>query len=307
MKTNVEQQYKKCLDEGYAMGAFNFVNLDMLKAILKGAENQNSPLILQTSTSAINFFGEDYLRAILPKVRQIAKVPVIFHLDHGKTFEDCVRCIDMGYDSVMIDASALDYEDNVALTKKVCDYAHEHGVWVEAELGKLQGVEDEVSSDVSVYTDPDQALDFVQRTGCNSLAVAIGTSHGAYKFAGEPKLRFDILSEIEKKLPNTPLVLHGASSICENIVEKINNFGGKIKGAKGIPENLLKVACTKHNITKVNMDSDLRLAYTAEVRKCLVQSPENFDLRKFIKPAMDEITCLVENKITDVLNSQNKA
>lgn len=304
---NVREQYEKCIKQGYAMGAFNFVNLDMLKAILKGAENQNSPVILQTSTSAIDFFGEDYLRAVLPKVREIAKVPVIFHLDHGKTFEDCTRCIDMGYDSVMIDASALDYEDNVALTKKVCDYAHERGVWVEAELGKLQGIEDDVSSDVSVYTDPDQAKDFAQRTGCDSLAVAIGTSHGAYKFSGDPKLRFDILFEIEKRLPSTPLVLHGASSIRQDIVEKINEYGGEIAGAKGIPENLLKLACTEHNITKINMDSDLRLAYTAEIRKCLKNSPENFDLRKYIKPAMNEITALVESKITNVLGSSNKA
>lgn len=304
---NIREQYTKCIEQGYAMGAFNFVNLDMLKAILIGAENQNSPVILQTSTSAIDFFGEDYLKAILPKVREISKIPVIFHLDHGKTFEDCKKCIDMGYDSVMIDASALDYEDNVALTKKVCDYAHKRGVWVEAELGKLQGIEDDVSSDVSVYTDPEQAKDFVSRTGCDSLAVAIGTSHGAYKFSGDPKLRFDILSEIEKRLPSFPLVLHGASSVDQNVIEKINAYGANIKGAKGIPENLLKIACTKHNITKINMDSDLRLAYTAEIRKCLHDSPENFDLRKYIRPAMREITQLVENKITNVLNSKNKA
>lgn len=303
----VREQYQKSINEGYAMGAFNFVNLDMLKAILKGAENQNSPVILQTSTSAINFFGEDYLKAIIPAVRKVAKVPVIFHLDHGKTFEDCEKAITLGYDSVMIDASALDFEQNIALTKKVCDFAHKHGVWVEAELGKLQGVEDEVSSDVSVYTDPHLAKEFVERTGCDSLAVAIGTSHGAYKFAGEAKLRFDILSEIEKQLPSFPLVLHGASSVDQKVVEKINEFGGQIKGAKGIPEDLLKIACSEHNITKINMDSDLRLAYTAEVRKCFAESPENFDLRKYIKPAMSEITSLVENKITNVLNSQNKA
>lgn len=303
----VREQYQKCINEGYAMGAFNFVNLDMLKAILKGAENQNSPVILQTSTSAISFFGEDYLKAIIPAVRNAAKVPVIFHLDHGKTFEDCEKAITLGYDSVMIDASALDFEQNIALTKKVCDFAHKRGVWVEAELGKLQGVEDEVSSDVSVYTDPHLAKEFVERTGCDSLAVAIGTSHGAYKFAGEAKLRFDILSEIEKQLPSFPLVLHGASSVDQKVVEKINEFGGQIKGAKGIPEDLLKIACSKHNITKINMDSDLRLAYTAEVRKCFSENPENFDLRKYIKPAMSEITTLVENKITNVLNSQNKA
>lgn len=303
----VFEQYKKCIDKGYAMGAFNFVNLDMLKAILKGAENQNSPVILQTSTSAINFFGEDYIRDIIKTVKNVAKVPVIFHLDHGKTYEDCVRCIDLGYDSVMIDASALDFEQNVALTKKVCDLAHKKGVWVEAELGKLQGVEDEVSSDISVYTDPRQAKEFVERTKCDCLAVAIGTSHGAYKFSGDAKLRFDILSQIEKELPSFPLVLHGASSVDEKVVEKINKYGGKIKGAKGIPEDLLKIACSNHNITKINMDSDLRLAYTAQVRKCLSENPENFDLRKYIKPAMDEITALVEHKITHVLNSQNKA
>lgn len=303
----VREQYQKSINEGYAMGAFNFVNLDMLKAILKGAENQNSPVILQTSTSAISFFGEDYLKAVIPAVRNAAKVPVIFHLDHGKTFEDCEKAISLGYDSVMIDASALDFEQNIALTKKVCDFAHKRGVWVEAELGKLQGVEDEVSSDVSVYTDPHLAKKFIERTGCDSLAVAIGTSHGAYKFAGEAKLRFDILSEIEKQLPSFPLVLHGASSVDQKVVEKINEFGGQIKGAKGIPEDLLKIACSKHNITKINMDSDLRLAYTAEVRKCFSENPENFDLRKYIKPAMSEITTLVENKITNVLNSQNKA
>lgn len=304
---NILEQYQKCINEGYAMGAFNFVNLDMLKAILKGAENKNSPVILQTSTSAIDFFGEEHLKAIIPAVRKIARVPVIFHLDHGKTFEDCKKAISLGYDSVMIDASALEFEQNVALTKKVCDFAHKKGVWVEAELGKLQGVEDEVSSDVSVYTDPRLAKEFVERTGCDSLAVAIGTSHGAYKFSGEAKLRFDILSELEKALPAFPLVLHGASSVDPNVVEKINTYGGKIKGAKGIPEDLLKIACTKHKITKINMDSDLRLAYTAEVRKCFFENPENFDLRKYIKPAMNEITTLVENKITNVLNSQNKA
>lgn len=303
---NILEQYQKCINEGYAMGAFNFVNLDMLKAILKGAENKNSPVILQTSTSAINFFGEEYLKAVIPAVRKIARVPVIFHLDHGKTFEDCKKAINLGYDSVMIDASALEFEQNVELTKKVCEFAHKKGVWVEAELGKLQGVEDEVSSDVSVYTDPRQAKEFVERTGCDSLAVAIGTSHGAYKFSGEAQLRFDILSEIEKALPAFPLVLHGSSSVDPNVVEKINEFGGQIKGAKGIPEDLLKIACSKHNITKINMDSDLRLAFTAEVRKCFFENPENFDLRKYIKPAMNEITTLVENKITNVLNSQNK-
>ena len=305
MKT--KQMYDLALKNGYALGAFNFVNLDMLKAILKGASNSNSPIILQMSTSALDFFGDAYIAPIISLVRKTSPVPVSFHLDHGKTFEDCKRAISLGFDSVMIDASALPFSENILETKKVVQYAHKKGVWVEAELGKLQGVEDDVQSDTSVYTDPLQAKEFVEKTGCDSLAIAIGTSHGAYKFAGTPNLRFDILEEIEKILPAFPLVLHGASSIDSEIVEKINSYGGDIKGAKGIPEDLLKIACRDHNITKINMDSDLRLSYTAEIRKCLHESPANFDLRKYIKPAMTSVTTLVENKIKNMLNSVNKA
>ncbi len=305
-KLNVKQIYTDALKKGYALGAFNFVNLDMFKAILAGAKNQKSPVILQTSTSAIDFYGEEYLRMLINETKK-QDFPIIFHLDHGKTYEDCKKCVDLGYQSVMIDASALPYEENIALTKQVCEYAHSKGVFVEAELGQLKGVEDDVSSDSHIYTNPLQAKDFVKRTGCDSLAVAIGTSHGAYKFSGDPNLRFDILEKIEKELPSFPLVLHGASSINQQDVEKFNAYGGDIKGAKGIPEELLELACKNHNIAKINMDSDLRIAYTAEIRKQLHENPKNFDLRKYIGPAMKEITTLVEHKITSVLNSQNKA
>lgn len=299
--------YEKALNNGYALGAFNFVNLDMLKAILQGATNCNSPVILQMSTSAMDFFGDEYIKCNIKEIKNISKIPVIFHLDHGKKFEDSVRAISLGFDSVMIDASSLTYEENVNLTKKVVDYAHKKKVWVEAELGQLKGIEDEVSSENNVYTDPNQAKDFVTRTKCDSLAVAIGTSHGAYKFSGEPKLRFDILEQIQSLLPKYPLVLHGSSSIPQDCLNKINQFGGDIKGAKGIPEDLLKKACIDYNIVKINMDSDLRLAYTAQIRESFYLSPDNFDLRKYIKPAMNSVTELVEHKIKNVLNSQNKA
>ena len=306
-----KEMFEKAYKGGYAIGAFNVNNMEIIQGITEAAKEENAPLILQVSAGARKYANHTYLIKLVEAAIIETDLPICLHLDHGDSFELCKSCIDGGFTSVMIDGSHHSFEDNIALTKKVVEYAHERGVTVEGELGRLAGIEDavNVSAEDASYTRPEEVEEFVSRTGVDSLAIAIGTSHGAYKFkpGQKPQLRFDILEEIEKILPTFPLVLHGASSIDSEIVEKINSYGGDINGAKGIPEDLLKIACRDHNITKINMDSDLRLSYTAEIRKCLHESPANFDLRKYIKPAMTSVTTLVENKIKNMLNSVNKA
>ena len=288
---------KDSLKNHYALGAFNFVNMEMLKGIAEGAKETRSPAIVSVSEGAFAYTDENFVKGLYESARKSYKdVPLFLHLDHGKSFEMCKKAVDLNFDSVMIDGSALPFEENVLVTKKVVDYAHAHGVLVEAELGVLRGIEDNVSAEKNVYTNPESAEEFVRRTGCDTLAVAIGTSHGAYKFSGEATLRFDILSEIEKRLPNYPLVLHGASSVPQKYVEVINKFGGEVTGAKGVDENLLKKACREHNIFKINTDTDLRLAYISTVRKHLAKNRNNIDLRKFNTLAIEEIKNLVADK-----------
>ncbi len=304
---NSKELFKHAIKNNYAIGAFNFVNLETLSAILDAATELNSPVIVQCSTGAIKYAG---IEAISAMVKAKAKnLPVILNLDHGKTFEDCKMAIDNGFTNVMIDASSLPFEENINLTKQVVEYAHSKNVTVEAELGVLAGVEDEVSAsnDDAKYTNPLQAKEFVERTNVDSLAIAIGTSHGTHKFSGEAKLRFDILSQIEELLPDFPLVLHGASSIPQNMVQLAEQYGAKLKGANGIPENMLNEATTKHNVVKVNVDSDLRIAFTAGVREILTNKPETVDLRDYLKQGKKYVTEVVKNKITNVFASENKA
>lgn len=300
--------FKKAIEGNYAVGAFNFVNYEVLAPILKAAEKHKSPVIIQSSMGAVKYTNFETISALVKAQTKNMTVDVCWNLDHGKTFEECKLAIDHGFTNVMIDASDLPFEENIALTKKVVDYAHAHGVTVEAELGVLKGVEDDVSVDAedAFYTVPAQAKEFVERTGCDSLAIAIGTSHGPYKFAGDAYLRFDILSEIEQLLPNYPLVLHGASSVPQNLVELANNFGANIKGAKGVSEEHLQTACTKHNICKVNVDTDLRIAFNAGLRQHLSQQPENLDLRSYLKNGSALVQDVVEYKMTQVFNSANK-
>ena len=280
----------------YAIGAYNFVNMEMLKGICEGAKETLSPTIVAVSEGAFKYMGEEFLLSLFNSAKKTYNLPLFLHLDHGKSFEICKRAVDLKFDSVMIDGSALPFEENVALTKSVTDYAHKNGVLVEGELGVLKGVEDNVSADKNIFTDPDSAKIFVEKTNVDTLAVAIGTSHGAYKYSGNATLRFDILSMIEEKLPNFPLVLHGASSVPQKYVEIINNYGGDVAGAKGVDENLLKTACSEHNICKINTDTDLRLAYISTVRKHLAENPNNIDLRKFNTLAIEEIKNLVADK-----------
>ena len=302
-----KEMFEKSMKEGYAIGAFNVNNMEIIQAIMDAAENQKSPVILQASSSAIKYARINYLMKMIEAATENSEVPVAIHLDHGPDFETCKMCIDAGFTSVMIDGSKYDFEENVALTKKVVDYAHERGVVVEAELGKLAGIEDDVnvSSDDAMYTDPDQAKEFVERTGCDSLAIAIGTSHGAYKFKGEAKLRFDILAKIKEKIPNTPIVLHGASTVIPELVETCNKYGGNIPGAKGVPNEILNEASRK-GVSKINVDTDLRLAMTASIRKVFAESPEAFDPRKYLLPAREKIQEVVEFKMKNVFGSSNK-
>ncbi len=299
--------YKKAIKKGFAIGAFNFSNLEVLKAIANSAEKLKSPVILAVSESALRYMGEQFVIENVKIIKENHTVPLFLHLDHGKSFEICKKAIDLGFDSVMIDASAMPFDENVKLTKQVCDYAHEKGVYVEGELGQIIGVEDNTHSDTNIFTDPEQAQKFVKETKVDSLAVAIGTSHGAYKYKGESRLRFDILQEIEKKLPNFPLVLHGASSVNSDTIAMINNYGGKIEGASGVSEELTRMAIKMHNIVKINIDTDLRMAFTAGVRKSLVENPENFDTRNYLLEGQIMVEKLVEHKIDVLLDSEKKA
>ena len=303
-----KEMFEKSMKEGFAIGAFNVNNMEIIQAIVDAAEAQKSPVILQASSSAIKYARMNYLMKMIEAATENSEIPVALHLDHGPDFETCKQCVDAGFTSVMIDGSKYDFEENVALTKKVVDYAHERGVVVEAELGKLAGIEDDVnvSSDEAMYTDPDQAKEFVERTGCDSLAIAIGTSHGAYKFKGEAKLRFDILAKIKEKIPNTPIVLHGASTVIPELVETCNKYGGNIPGAKGVPNEILNEA-SKLGVSKINVDTDLRLAMTASIRKVFAESPEVFDPRKYLLPAREKIQDVVEFKMKNVFGSSNKA
>ena len=289
-------------------GAFNVNNMEIIQAIVDAAAKENSPVILQASSSAIKYARIGYLRKMVEAALEEHDIPVALHLDHGPDFETCKMCIDNGFSSVMIDGSKYDFEENVALTKQVVDYAHSKGVVVEAELGKLAGVEDDVNVDAqdAMYTDPDQAKEFVEKTGCDSLAIAIGTSHGAYKFKGEAKLRFDILQKIKEKLPNTPIVLHGASTVIPELVEMCNKYGGNIPGAKGVPDEMLHEASLS-GVSKINVDTDLRLAMTAAIRKTFAEDPSAFDPRKYMTPARDLIQETVQHKIKNVFGSSNKA
>ena len=301
------EMFEKSMKGHYAIGAFNINNMEFIQAITEAANEAKSPVILQVSSSAIKYAGLKYLMKMVEAAVEETDIPIALHLDHGPDFETCKMCIDAGFTSVMIDGSKYDFEENVALTKKVVDYAHAKGVVVEAELGKLAGIEDEVnvSANDAMYTDPDQAEEFVKRTGCDSLAIAIGTSHGAYKFKGEAKLRFDILKEIKERIPNTPIVLHGASTVIPELVEMCNKYGGDIPGAKGVPDEILHQASIS-GVSKINVDTDLRLAMTAGIRKVFTEEPNAFDPRKYLKPARELITQTVKHKMVDVFGSSNK-
>ena len=306
--TTTTEMFKKAYEGGYAIGAFNINNMEFIQAITEAANEAKSPVILQVSSSAIKYAGIKYLLKMVEAAVEETDIPIALHLDHGPDFETCKMCIDAGFTSVMIDGSKYDFEENVALTKKVVDYAHSKGVVVEAELGKLAGIEDDVNvaENDAMYTDPDQAEEFVRRTGCDSLAIAIGTSHGAYKFKGEARLRFDILAKVKEKLPNTPIVLHGASSVIPRLVEMCNENGGNIPGAKGCPNEMLKQA-GENGVSKINVDTDLRLAMTAQVRRVFNEDPSIFDPRKYLGAARAEIKETVSDKINNVFCSANKA
>lgn len=292
---------------GYAVGAFNVNNMEIVQGIMSAASEQKSPVILQVSAGARKYAGQVYIMKLVEAaLAEDPSVPVVVHLDHGPSFEMCRDCIDGGFTSVMIDGSHLPYEENIALTRQVVEYAHPRGVWVEAELGKLAGVEEHVSSAEHVYTDPEEAVDFVRRTGCDSLAVAIGTSHGAYKFKGEAKLDFPRLEAISQKLPGYPLVLHGASSVPQEFVDLCNKYGGQVGGAKGVPESMLRKAAGM-GVCKINVDTDIRLALTASIRQFMAEHPEQFDPRSYLSPAREAVKKMVAHKIRNVMGSSNKA
>ena len=301
------EMFKKSLKSDYAVGAFNVNNMEIIQGIVDAAKQEQAPIILQVSAGARKYAKPAYLLKLVEAAMMDTGLDICLHLDHGEDFEICKQCIDGGFTSVMIDGSKHPFEDNVALTKKVVEYAHAHGVVVEAELGKLAGVEDniKVDSKFATYTDPEEAAEFVEKTGVDSLAIAIGTSHGAYKFSGDPQLDFDRLREIHKLIPDTPLVLHGASTVLPEFVDKCNRYGGNIPGAKGVPEEMITEAA-KYGICKVNIDTELRLAMPAEIRKYLAENPKEFDPRKYLGPARDAISSMVSHKIRNVLKSSNR-
>ncbi|MCI9000391.1 MAG: class II fructose-1,6-bisphosphate aldolase [Clostridia bacterium] len=300
--------FEKSMKEHYAIGAFNVNNMEIIQGIIDAAKEEKSPVILQASSGAIKYARVNYLmKMVEAAVEEAPEIQVALHLDHGPDFETCKMCIDAGFTSVMIDGSKYDFEENIAITKQVVDYAHAHGVVVEAELGKLAGIEDDVNvaQEDAMYTDPEQAKEFVERTGCDSLAIAIGTSHGAYKFKGEAKLRFDILAKIKELIPNTPIVLHGASTVIPELVQMCNQYGADIPGAKGVPDEMLHEA-SKNGVSKINVDTDLRLAMTAQIRKVFAEDPSTFDPRKYLQPAREEIKKTVGHKIKEVFGSSNR-
>ena len=314
-----KEMFEKAYKGGYAIGAFNVNNMEIIQGITEAAKECNSPVILQVSKGARAYANRTYLKKLVEAAVEETGLPIVLHLDHGDSFETCKSCIDDGFTSVMIDCSSLPFEENIRITKQVVDYAHERGVVVEAELGTLAGVEDDVvvSAEDSSYTKPEDVEEFVTRTGCDSLAIAIGTSHGAFKFKPEqcerneegilvpPPLRFDILEEVSKRLPGFPIVLHGASSVPQEYVKMINEHGGNMPDAVGVPEDQLRQAA-KLAVCKINIDSDLRLAMTGTIRKHFVEHPADFDPRQYLKPARENIKELVKHKIIDVLGSDNK-
>ena len=305
-----KEMFKKAYEGGYAIGAFNVNNMEIIQGITEAAKEENAPLILQVSAGARKYANHTYLMKLVEAAIIETGLPICLHLDHGDTFELCKSCIDGGFTSVMIDGSHHSFEDNIALTRQVVDYAHAKGVTVEGELGRLAGIEDavNVSAEDASYTNPAQVQEFVERTGVDSLAIAIGTSHGAYKFkpGQKPQLRFDILEEVEKRLPGVPIVLHGASSVIPEYVETINKYGGKMPDAIGIPEDMLRKAASMA-VCKINIDSDLRLAMTAAIREHFAEAPSDFDPRQYLKPARENIKKLVKHKLVDVLGCNNKA
>lgn len=301
-----KEMFSKALNSDYAIGAFNVNNMEIIQGIVEAGQQENSPLILQVSAGARKYAKPAYLVKLVEAAIEDTGCDVALHLDHGEDFEICKKCVDDGFTSVMIDGSKHDFEENIRITKEVVDYAHAHGVVVEAELGKLAGIEDDVNVDSkdATFTDPAQAKEFVERTGVDSLAVAIGTSHGAYKFKGEPRLDFERLKAIHEAIPDTPLVLHGASTVIKEFVDKCNKYGGEIPGAQGVPEDMITTAA-KYGVCKVNIDTDLRLAMTAEVRKYLAENPKEFDPRKYLGAGRAAIKDMVAHKIRDVLNASN--
>ncbi|MBQ3150225.1 MAG: class II fructose-1,6-bisphosphate aldolase [Clostridia bacterium] len=305
-----KKMFEDAYKGGYAVGAFNVNNMEIIQGIVGAASKLNAPLILQVSKGARAYANHTYLVKLVEAAVEETGLPIALHLDHGPDFETCKSCIDGGFTSVMIDGSHLPYEENVALTKKVVDYAHAHGVVVEGELGQLAGIEDDVnvSAEDASYTNPEQVQDFVTRTGVDSLAIAIGTSHGAFKFkpGQDPKIRIDILEEIERRLPGFPIVLHGASSVPQEFVKLINQYGGKMDDAIGIPESELRKAAEKA-VCKINIDSDLRLAMTAAIRQYMSENPGHFDPRQYLTPARAAIQGMVEHKIQNVLGCNGKA
>ena len=305
---NSKDLLKNAYEGGYALGAFNVNNMEIIQGITEGAKLENAPLILQVSAGARKYAKHVYLMKLIEAAVEDTDLPIVVHLDHGPDFETCKSCIDGGFTSVMIDGSHLPFEENIALTRKVVEYAHDRNVTVEGELGRLAGVEDEVKvkAEDSSYTDPDQVQEFAERTGVDSLAIAIGTSHGAFKFKGTPKLRFDILEEVARRLPGFPIVLHGASSVIPEFVDMVNQYGGKMPGAQGVPEDMLRKAASMA-VCKINIDSDLRLAMTGTLRKYLYDHPEDFDPRKYMGPCRDAIREMVRHKIVDVLGCNGKA
>ena len=311
-RVNSRELFDRAMKEGYAIPAYNFNNMEQLQAIIGACVETKSPVILQVSSGARKYANQTLLRYMAQGAVEYAKelgcaIPIVLHLDHGDSFELCKNCIEYGFSSVMIDGSHLPYEENIALTRRVVEYAHQYDVTVEGELGVLAGIEDDVQADEHVYTQPDQVEDFVKRTGVDSLAISIGTSHGAYKFkpGQKPEIRLDILKEIEKRIPGFPIVLHGSSSVPQDIVAQINQYGGKLKDSIGIPEDQLRKAA-RSAVCKINIDSDGRLAMTAAVRKVFAEKPEEFDPRKYLGPAREMLKELYKHKIINVLGSDNK-
>lgn len=305
-----KEMFEKAYKGGYAIGAFNVNNMEIIQGITGAASKLNAPVILQVSKGARAYANRTYLMKLVEAAVIETGLPICLHLDHGDSFELCKSCIDDGFTSVMIDASSKPFAENIALTRQVVEYAHDHGVVVEAELGTLAGIEDEVnvSAEDSSYTRPEEVQEFVDKTGCDSLAIAIGTSHGAYKFkpGTKPQLRFDVLEEVEKKLPGFPIVLHGSSSVPQEFVAKINQYGGNMPGAIGVPEDHLRKAASMA-VCKINIDSDLRLAMTASIREYMALHPDHFDPRQYLKPARQAIEDMVAHKIVDVLGCDGKA
>ncbi|MBQ6424867.1 MAG: class II fructose-1,6-bisphosphate aldolase [Acidaminococcaceae bacterium] len=305
---DTKEMFKKAYEGHYAVGAFNVNNMEIIQGIVEAAIQEKAPLILQVSAGARKYAKHIYLTKLVEAAVEDTGLPICLHLDHGADFEICKDCVDGGFTSVMIDGSKYPFEENIELTRRVVDYAHSKGVVVEAELGKLAGVEDavKVAAKDATYTDPDQAVEFVERTGCDSLAIAIGTSHGAYKFKGKPELDFARLEKITNMLPGYPLVLHGASTVIPSFVEECNKYGGKLDGAQGVPEDMLLKAGT-FGVCKINIDTDLRLAMTASIRKYFTEHPGDFDPRQYLGPAREAIKAMVAHKMRDVLNCSGKA